>query len=325
MTAIPGPFDIAEFSWRPANDKVQTASTMFNHLAFADADEEQMEEAAAEERLKNATRPESDHEEADAVRRRRKRTRKKSKAARKASEDIELITTKGGEQIRVPRRTHIRNGGKTIVVPYEELDQDSRDLYDELKEFYEDTDYVEKIVYPYGEEMKDVALRLINCAVTSYAPQKSVKYRIDMDNNVHDVDDESCFDPNTNVVIDLVDEYETKLNRRNKTRFDPCRRHERIKWTLADGTTWITTLGQLNFFRWAISIRLLTWCEQHKADLTAFLKSQDEANLAQKRRARAMNRKPTRKRRRDASAVARSSVAKFTRPLVVSVWTVRHD
>lgn len=234
---------------------------------------------------------------------------------------VSTVQFEGG-RARVPRRQHRANSSKMVVVEYAALDDEQRDLYDSLRAFYAGTGYVENIVYPFGEEFHEVALRLVNCSVTSYTPRHKVRYRVDREGEVHDLGsaDAAVFDPSANVVIDLCEEYEAQLKKRwNKRLFDSCRRHERVPWPLADGTVWLTTLGQLNFFRWAIQIRLLRWCRLHREQLTAFLRAQDEEATRNQRRAAAEHRRPVRKRRADPAA-APASVHVYSVPLTVAAW-----
>ena len=45
----------------------------------------------------------------------------------------------------------------------------------------------------------------------------------------------------------------------SKKHFDPFCRRNRIEFTFNDGTNIITTVGQLNFFRWAIQSNILNY------------------------------------------------------------------
>jgi hypothetical protein len=331
MAAIPSAFDMSDFNWRPVEAGSCAAvdapalfaaarSKIDRTLGQVSTVAKPLRKVAASGRgrkrksdLKTGTLP---------VRAKRRACKTEGREVNEpATPMMDVETVKLGVSIvRVPRRQHRTNGRKMIVMQYEDLEIERRELYDELKAFYEGTNYVETIVYQFGEELHEVALRLVNCSVTSYAPYYRVQYRIDTSGRVFDIGPGTpSFDLNTNVVIDLVEEYEQQLTFWNKKMFDSCRRHERIPWKLADGTLWITTLGQLNFFRWAIKIRLLQWCRMHRGDLTRFLKAQDKEAARNQHQARSENKRPTRKRRLDTS-VAQTTMITYTHPVPVRVW-----
>jgi len=63
-------------------------------------------------------------------------------------------------------------------------------------------------------------------------------------------------------------EYRAQLKSYTKLHFDPFRRHERISFileTTPELSVIETTVGQLNFFRWAIQNNVLAYIENHLA------------------------------------------------------------
>ena len=102
-----------------------------------------------------------------------------------------------------------------------------------LQNFYTNrSDLKEILVLLEGESV--MSLRLIDWFVTNYAKQYNISY---IQNN------QEFF-----VYID----YKNQLKAYSKKLFDPFCRRERIMFQMKDIPAFITTVGKLNFFRWAI-------------------------------------------------------------------------
>jgi hypothetical protein len=61
--------------------------------------------------------------------------------------------------------------------------------------------------------------------------------------------------------------YKGQLDAYNKQYFDTNCRRERIQFSIKDYEPFITTIGKLNFFRWALETKLLDYIEAHKEGL----------------------------------------------------------
>lgn len=79
---------------------------------------------------------------------------------------------------------------------------------------------------------------------------------------------------------DIADAYQSMLRAYSKTYFDIFSRGARIQFTVS-GSTFDTTVGQLQFFRWAIERGLLNQVEEHKTHLRASARTR--ARLAAKK------------------------------------------
>ena len=86
----------------------------------------------------------------------------------------------------------------------------------------------------------NISLRIIDWFVTNYSKKKNTNYTIKDKNNI-----EKQF-------IVYID-YKLQLKGYSKKQFDPFCRRERINFYYNDNNFIVTTVGQLNFFRWAIS------------------------------------------------------------------------
>lgn len=71
-------------------------------------------------------------------------------------------------------------------------------------------------------------------------------------------------------------EYKSQLKAYSKKQFDPFCRRARIHFEYAQGTNFETTIGQLNFFRWAIENNIIDYIMAHyeaiEADMTVTFK-----------------------------------------------------
>jgi hypothetical protein len=84
-----------------------------------------------------------------------------------------------------------------------------------------------------------ISLRILDWLVTNYAKKHNIVYL------VPDADGASK-------TFNMFLEYKSQLKAYSKRFFDPFCRRERLDFTDADGRTFNTTVGQLNFFRWAL-------------------------------------------------------------------------
>lgn len=102
-----------------------------------------------------------------------------------------------------------------------------------LQTFYTNrSDLKEILVILEGESL--MSLRLIDWFVTNYAKAHNISY-------IH-----------KNQEFFVYIDYKNQLKAYSKKLFDPFCRRERIMFQMKDIPAFITTVGKLNFFRWAI-------------------------------------------------------------------------
>jgi hypothetical protein len=96
-----------------------------------------------------------------------------------------------------------------------------------------------------------VSLRIIDWFVTNYAKKYNIV--IEKGENGKPIRGESpSVIRNDNRAFLVYIEYKSQLKAYSKKQFDPFCRRSRINYEYAPGKTFETTIGQLNFFRWAI-------------------------------------------------------------------------
>jgi hypothetical protein len=109
-----------------------------------------------------------------------------------------------------------------------------------LEKFYEDNYNIELFISIINSQSK-ISIRLIDHFVTKYSKTNKINYKL-KENDV-----EQIFNVHTS--------YKQQLKAFQKKHFDPFSRGDRIPYFMNDICI-ITTIGQLNFFRWFISKKI---------------------------------------------------------------------
>jgi hypothetical protein len=107
--------------------------------------------------------------------------------------------------------------------------------------------------------------------------------------------------------------YKLELKAYSKVRFDPFSRRERIAIPYKDNTCLQTTIGQLNFFKWAIENQLLEYIEKNYDEIEVDMNAR---NSISKKGGEFDNNK-TRKKREELSISACKTIKKETVNIVV--------
>lgn len=94
----------------------------------------------------------------------------------------------------------------------------------------------------------NISMRLIDYFVTNYAKKYRVCYYLE-ENGVK-------------ILFNVYASYKSQLKAYNKKYFDPFSRGNRIPFFFSDDCI-ITTIGQLNFFRWFISKKILNYVQKN--------------------------------------------------------------
>jgi hypothetical protein len=123
-----------------------------------------------------------------------------------------------------------------------------------LRDFFHDKKRLNKMLKILKGE-SDISLRILDWFTTNYSKKYNISY--DKTNN----------HGHTQKFIVYLD-YKSQLKAYSKKEFDPFCRRERILFEEKDGTEFPTTVGQLNFFRWAIENQILEYVEDHFQDIS---------------------------------------------------------
>jgi len=118
-------------------------------------------------------------------------------------------------------------------------------LLQSLMEFYNYKENMNKMIHIINGE-SNISLRIVDWFVTNFAKKNYTVYEIEND-----------------VRFKVYNDYKLKLKAYAKRRFDPFCRWERISIPYNEEQCMETTIGQLNFFKWAIENRIIEYIENN--------------------------------------------------------------
>jgi len=116
-----------------------------------------------------------------------------------------------------------------------------------LEKFYEDNNNI-KLFIPIINSESNISIRLIDHFVTKYSKNNKINFKL------KEGDVEQQFNVHTS--------YKQQLKAFQKKHFDPFSRGDRIPYFMND-TCIITTIGQLNFFKWFLSKKIYDYIKEH--------------------------------------------------------------
>ena len=173
-------------------------------------------------------------------------------------------------------------------------------LLNNLMEFYKDTNNLNRMLKIITGESK-ISLRIVDWFSTNYAKKYYTLY---------DVDDQNGNTRRFKVYFD----YKLKLKAYSKKRFDPFCRWDRISIPYTNGTCIETTIGQLNFFKWAIENGVIKYIDENYDTIE---KDMNNRNSTSKRKDQVNENAKTRKKREELSISATKSIKKEEVEIVV--------
>ena len=137
-------------------------------------------------------------------------------------------------------------------------------LYKSLINFYE-TNNNNSTLINYLKNEK-VSLRIIDWFVTNYSKKNDIIYNIYLDSDGNKTLNYNNL--NIDNTINVFHSYKSQLKSFSKKNFDPFCRRERLPYVYnLNGDTIKTTIGQLNFFRWAINNKLIEYIKMYYEDI----------------------------------------------------------
>jgi hypothetical protein len=120
-------------------------------------------------------------------------------------------------------------------------------LMESIIQFFAIKENLDKVKYIInGNDSKNknkISLRILDWFVTNYSKKYNISYGVTLNNK------------NKNFIVYL--DYKSQLKAYSKKQFDPFCRRERILFFDHEGKEIITTVGQLNFFRWALENKII--------------------------------------------------------------------
>jgi hypothetical protein len=178
-------------------------------------------------------------------------------------------------------------------------------LMKSLMEFYGDRENIHKMMNIINGESK-ISLRIVDWFVTNFAKKYYTVYDLPT--------------TRTTGVVELTrfkvyNDYKLKLKAYSKRNFDPFCRWERISIPYDEEKYMETTLGQLNFFKWAIENNIIDFIRNHYADIEEDMNSRN--STSKKKQEELSQNDKTRKKREELSVSACKCIKKENVKIIV--------
>jgi hypothetical protein len=183
-------------------------------------------------------------------------------------------------------------------------------LLTNLLDFYKKEDHMERLMKIINGESK-VSLRIIDWFVTNFAKKNFTVYSIPAKNRCSTV-----INGEENMErFKVFHHYKLELKAYSKVRFDPFSRRERIMIPYTNDTSLQTTIGQLNFFKWAIENQVLEYIEKNYDEIELDMNSRNSISKKNEEESETDNK--TRKKREELSVSACKTIKKESVKIVV--------
>lgn len=143
-------------------------------------------------------------------------------------------------------------------------------LLNNLMEFYKDPANIKKMMRIINGESK-ISLRIVDWFVTNFSKKYYTVYELPI------------YKPGSGGNIEyqrfkVYNDYKLKLKAYNKTRFDPFCRWERINIPYDENQYMETTIGQLNFFKWALENQIIDYIEANYGMIESDMNSRNSTS-----------------------------------------------
>jgi len=143
-------------------------------------------------------------------------------------------------------------------------------LLHNLLHFYENETHMNAIQRIVAGESK-ISLRIIDWFVTNYAKKYETEYTIKMRTGILKDLVEDC-------VFKVYHRYKLQLKAYSKKKFDSFCRWDRISIPIGQDSQMLTTIGQLNFFKWAIDNHILEYIDANYDDIEKDMNSRNSGS-----------------------------------------------
>ena len=181
-------------------------------------------------------------------------------------------------------------------------------LMKSLSKFYANEANI-SILLPIVQGTSKISLRVLDWFVTNYCKKNNIILTNKFGNNI---------------IVHM--DYKNQLKAYAKIYFDPFCRRDRINFIYGKGNELLTTVGQLNFFRWAIENNIIEYTVSNmeiiEKDMNSSLKYEKEESDTKDKvsdaQAQVQSKKETRRRKRhELSVSAAKSVSRHNVNIVV--------
>jgi hypothetical protein len=157
----------------------------------------------------------------------------------------------------------------------------------------------------------NISLRILDWFVTNYSKKNFTVYDLETNDSLNHAEFTR---------FKVYNEYKLKLKAYRKKRFDPFCRWERIRIPYDRDNYIETTIGQLNFFKWAIENRILDYISENLKTIESDMNTRNRLHNATTNantNANATEKTKTRKKREELSVSACKCIKKENVKIIV--------
>ena len=191
---------------------------------------------------------------------------------------------------------------------YTQVNTQKQLLLNNLMEFYKNKDNLKKMMGVINGESK-ISLRIVDWFVTNFAKKYYTVYEIPQIIHGEPSDTQK-------VRFKVYNDYKLKLKAYAKKNFDPFCRWERITIPYDNDNYMETTIGQLNFFKWAIESKIIDYIQQYYQEIEGDMNNRNSTSKRLKTTEKEDNGK-TRKKREELSISACKCIKKEDVKIIV--------
>ena len=175
-------------------------------------------------------------------------------------------------------------------------------LLDKLLDYYRRNNNLEFMLSILNGN-SNISILIVDWFVTNY----SKKYYTIIDRVINN-------NNNNNERLKIYDDYKLKLRSYSKKRFDPFCRWERITIPFNETTHVQTTIGQLNFFKWALENGIIDYIQTNLKTIELDMNSRNNSRSKENKK----DLSKTRKKREELSESASRSIKREQVEVIIS-------
>lgn len=163
-------------------------------------------------------------------------------------------------------------------------------LMKNLIEYYSNMENMDNMIKIINGQ-SNISLRIVDWFVTNYSKKYYTIYNVEKNEDI--------------IRFKVFDDYKLKLKAYSKKRFDPFCRWDRLSFPYKNDTYIQTTIGQLNFFKWALENKIVDYINENYQEIDNDMNSRN----SQSRKSRNID-QDNRKKRQELSFSAVKTIKK---------------
>lgn len=140
-------------------------------------------------------------------------------------------------------------------------------LMQSLSNFFKINENMEQLLSIIGKNDNSISLRVIDWFVTNYSKEREIVFT----------------NPTTGQMFNVYDNYKSQLKAYSKRQFDPFCRRTRINFYYKKDEKLVSTVAQLNFFRWMIENYVIDYVRNNIKDIELSMKNFVRSNRESKK------------------------------------------